>query len=88
MMVLLTWTVNVTAEEMSFDSKDLRSLSPSQRRKIIGKDIAMIFKELTSSLNPCFTVGFQIKERLSLNLASTVPSNYLSRSALLMLQKV
>lgn len=68
MMGLLPWTAKVTAEQMSFDGKDLRSLSPSQRRKIMGKDMAMIFQEPMSSLNPCFTVGFQIKEALKLHL--------------------
>ncbi|MCB1434133.1 MAG: ABC transporter ATP-binding protein, partial [Alphaproteobacteria bacterium] len=36
--------------------------------KIIGKDIAMIFQEPMSSLNPCFTVGFQITEALKAHL--------------------
>ena len=36
----------------------------AERRKIIGKDIAMIFQEPMASLNPCFTVGFQIEEML------------------------
>src|SRR4029079_3476189 len=35
------------------------------RRRIIGKDIAMIFQEPMTSLNPCFTVGFQIMETLN-----------------------
>ena len=40
------------------------TLSPRERRKIIGKDMAMIFQEPMASLNPCFTVGFQIEEAL------------------------
>jgi dipeptide transport system ATP-binding protein len=39
-------------------------MSPADRRKIIGRDIAMIFQEPVASLNPCFTVGFQIVETL------------------------
>jgi dipeptide transport system ATP-binding protein len=39
-------------------------MSDSERRKIIGKDISMIFQEPIASLNPCFTVGFQIDEVL------------------------
>jgi dipeptide transport system ATP-binding protein len=42
-----------------------------ERRKIIGKDIAMIFQEPMSSLNPCFTVGFQIDEALKTHTSST-----------------
>jgi dipeptide transport system ATP-binding protein len=36
-----------------------------ERRKIIGKDISMIFQEPMTSLNPCFTVGYQITEVLA-----------------------
>ncbi|MGL4488576.1 MAG: ABC transporter ATP-binding protein, partial [Rhizobiaceae bacterium] len=36
--------------------------------KIIGKDMAMIFQEPMSSLNPCFTVGFQIGESLKVHM--------------------
>ena len=43
-------------------------MSASERRKIIGKDIAMIFQEPMASLNPCFTVGFQIEEVLRFHL--------------------
>lgn len=68
MMGLLPWTATVTADAMLFDGQDLRALSPRQRRRIIGKDMAMIFQEPMSSLNPCFTVGFQIKEALRIHL--------------------
>jgi dipeptide transport system ATP-binding protein len=61
LMGLLPWTARITADRLDFDGTDLRSLTARQRRKIIGKDIAMIFQEPMSSLNPCFTVGFQIK---------------------------
>ncbi|GAA0288132.1 ABC transporter ATP-binding protein [Rhodovulum strictum] len=68
LMGLLPWTATVTADEMRFDGQDLRAMSPRTRRRIIGKDIAMIFQEPMSSLNPCFTVGFQIKEGLKKHL--------------------
>ncbi|HDR27865.1 ABC transporter ATP-binding protein [Rhodovulum sp.] len=68
LMGLLPWTATVTADEMSFDGQDLRKLAPRTRRRFIGKDIAMIFQEPMSSLNPCFTVGFQIKEGLKKHL--------------------
>ena len=63
-MGLLPWTATITADRMAFEGRDLREITPAERRKIIGKDIAMIFQEPMSSLNPCFTVGFQIKEAL------------------------
>ena len=63
-MGLLPWTATVTADRMDFDGKDLRRLPAKARRRIVGRDMAMIFQEPMSSLNPCFTVGFQIREML------------------------
>ena len=68
LMGLLPWTATITADEMRFEGLDLAGLSARERRKIIGKDMAMIFQEPMSSLNPCFTVGFQIKEALRIHL--------------------
>lgn len=68
LMGLLPWTAKVEADRMTFDGKDISGISRRQRRKIIGKDISMIFQEPMSSLNPCFTVGFQIGETLKEHL--------------------
>ncbi|MFY5692072.1 ABC transporter ATP-binding protein [Acinetobacter baumannii] len=51
-----------------FEGKDLLGLSRTEIRKICGKDIAMIFQEPMSSLNPVFTVGNQIAEVLCLHM--------------------
>lgn len=67
-MGLLPWTATITADEMSFEGRDLTKISPRERRSIIGKEMAMIFQEPMSSLNPCFTVGYQIKEALRIHL--------------------
>jgi dipeptide transport system ATP-binding protein len=67
-MGLLPPTATVTADRMAFDGGDLLALSPVQRRRLAGKEIAMIFQEPMSSLNPCFTVGFQIGEALKTHL--------------------
>ena len=67
-MGLLPSTATVTADKMEFEGLDLLTMSPADKRKIIGKDIAMIFQEPIASLNPCFTVGFQIEEVLSKHL--------------------
>ena len=67
-MGLLPWTARVTADKLTFEGRDLLTMGAQERRKIIGKDIAMIFQEPTSSLNPCFTVGFQLKEALKTHL--------------------
>jgi len=67
-MGLLPWTARVTAERMEFAGRSLLGMSPADRRRIVGKDIAMIFQEPMSSLNPCFTVGFQLTEALKTHL--------------------
>jgi dipeptide transport system ATP-binding protein len=67
-MGLLPKTATVTADSMSFNGQDLLAMTPEQRRKIIGRDIAMIFQEPIASLNPCFTVGFQIEEVLRVHM--------------------
>ena len=67
-MGLLPNSATVFADKMKFENIDLRSLSNDQRRKVIGKDIAMIFQEPIASLNPCFTVGFQLTESLKTHL--------------------
>ncbi|MGK8639693.1 ABC transporter ATP-binding protein [Brucella anthropi] len=63
-MGLLPKTATVTADTMTFDGKDLQAMSDKERRKIIGRDISMIFQEPVASLNPCFTVGYQLEEVL------------------------
>ena len=67
-MGLLPDTATITADEMTFDGKDLLAMSPQERRRVIGREITMIFQEPVASLNPSFTVGFQIEEVLRLNL--------------------
>jgi dipeptide transport system ATP-binding protein len=67
-MGLLPWTARITADRMLFQGKDIQKLNPADRRKLIGKDIAMIFQEPVASLNPCFTVGFQIEEVLRIHM--------------------
>ncbi|UJW77351.1 ABC transporter ATP-binding protein [Rhizobium sp. SL42] len=67
-MGLLPWTAKITADRMLFLGRDIQGMSPSDRRKLIGKDVAMIFQEPVASLNPCFTVGFQIEEVLKLHM--------------------
>ncbi|GAB3389288.1 ABC transporter ATP-binding protein [Massilia agri] len=54
-----------------FDGRELLALPPSARRELCGKDIAMIFQEPMSSLNPVFTVGYQIGEVLRRHMGMT-----------------
>jgi dipeptide transport system ATP-binding protein len=68
LMGLLPWTATVQAERMCFDDHDLAALTPKQRRAIVGRDVSMIFQEPITSLNPCFTVGYQVGEVLGAHL--------------------
>ncbi|MBL8598493.1 MULTISPECIES: ABC transporter ATP-binding protein [unclassified Devosia] len=68
LMGLLPPSATVTADRMTFDGKDMLTMSRTDRRKIVGKDIAMIFQEPIASLNPCFTIGFQLEETLRFHL--------------------
>ena len=52
------------ASSIVFDGRELLTMSVGERRALCGKEIAMIFQEPMSSLNPVFTVGFQIGEVL------------------------
>ena len=63
-MGLLPPVAEVSADAVLFEGRDLLTLTPGQRRRIAGKEMAMIFQEPIASLNPCFTVGFQIEETL------------------------
>ncbi|MBP1848793.1 ABC transporter ATP-binding protein [Rhizobium halophytocola] len=67
-MGLLPDTAKITADTMLFQGTDIQQMSAAERRKLIGKDMAMIFQEPVASLNPCFTVGFQIEEVLRIHM--------------------
>ncbi len=67
LMGLVPFPGKVNAKKLSFNGRDLLTIPAKERRKIIGKDVAMIFQEPTTSLNPCFTVGFQLAETLRMH---------------------
>lgn len=54
----------IVSGEVLMDGKDLTKLSKEQMQHINGKDVAMIFQEPMTSLNPVFTVGDQIMESI------------------------
>ncbi len=71
LMGLIAYPGRVTADRLKFGDTDLLTLNNKDRRKITGKDIAMVFQEPMTSLNPCFTVGFQIMETLNVHEGGT-----------------
>lgn len=54
--------------EIWFDGRNLLELSDPEMRAVRGAEIAMVFQDPMTSLNPVFTVGFQITEALKLHL--------------------
>lgn len=58
----------VKADQLQFDGHDMLSLKGKQRRKIVGKDLSMVFQDPMTALNPSFTVGYQIEEVLRQHL--------------------
>ena len=63
-MGLIDFPGRVSAKGLSFEGKDLLSLAPKEKQELIGADIAMIFQDPMTSLNPAYTVGFQIMEAI------------------------
>jgi peptide/nickel transport system ATP-binding protein len=58
----------VTRGKIMFEGRDLLSLSEPEMRNVRGKDIAMVFQDPMSSLNPVKTIGAQINEVLTRHL--------------------
>ena len=54
--------------EINFDGRDLLKISDAEMRDVRGNDIAMVFQEPMTSLNPVLTIGAQIRESLQLHL--------------------
>ena len=57
----------IVAGDIRFEGRDLLELSNREMRDVRGNDIAMIFQDPMTSLNPVFTVGEQIAEALRLH---------------------
>ena len=66
-MRLISPPGKIVSGEIIFDGKDLLKFSDEEMRQIRGDDIAMIFQDPMTSLNPVFTVGEQIAEALRLH---------------------
>jgi dipeptide transport system ATP-binding protein len=64
---LVEFPGRVRATRMMFAGRDLTRVSGAERRALVGKDLAMIFQDPVSSLDPCYTVGYQIMEALAVH---------------------
>ncbi|WP_033288118.1 ABC transporter ATP-binding protein [Amycolatopsis jejuensis] len=54
----------ITGGSIRYRGEDLLTASADRRREVRGAEIAMIFQDALSALNPVFTIGFQIEEQL------------------------
>jgi dipeptide transport system ATP-binding protein len=68
LMGLIAYPGRVRARRINFAGRDLAMLSERERRHLTGRDMAMIFQEPATSLNPCFSIGFQLTETLRQHL--------------------
>ncbi len=68
MGLLPTPPATINAGAIRFRDRDLLRLSPEERRRVRGREIAMVFQEPSRYLNPAFRVGSQITEVLELHL--------------------
>jgi len=57
----------VRAERLAFAGRDLQRMSAAERRALLGGEIGMIFQDPMTSLNPSFTVAFQLMEAIALH---------------------
>ncbi|MFW6358368.1 MAG: ABC transporter ATP-binding protein [Chroococcales cyanobacterium] len=91
-MGLISKPGRITGGEIRFrpnkdsDAIDLLRLSDEKRRQYRGGEIAMIFQEPMSSLNPVFTIGFQLTEAIKQH--QTVSDSEARRKAIASLQEV
>src|SRR5438067_2261702 len=63
-MGLVEFPGRVRAKRLAFAGRDLLTLTGAQHRQLVGKEMAMIFQDPLASLNPCYTVAFQLMETL------------------------
>ncbi|MFD0992237.1 ABC transporter ATP-binding protein [Tenacibaculum geojense] len=75
-----------TSGEIIFDNQDLLKTSEKNFRNIRGKEIAMIFQEPMSSLNPSLTCGFQVAEILQQH--TNLTTNEIKEEVISLFEKV
>ena len=86
LMGLIDYPGRVRAQRMDFDGRDLATMPDRDRRSLLGRDIAMIFQDPMTSLNPCFTVEYQLIETLRAHQGGSRKA--LREKALALLQQV
>ncbi|MCX7172812.1 MAG: ATP-binding cassette domain-containing protein [Proteobacteria bacterium] len=86
LMGLIDFPGRVSAGRMAFAGRDLLGLTERERHAMLGRDIAMIFQDPMTSLNPCFTVAYQLMETLRVHQGGS--KRQLREQALTLLKQV
>ena len=71
LMRLLPAAARIAGGRVLLDGRDLLALSEREMRRVRGKDIAMVFQEPMTSLDPSFTIGYQMTETVLAHDAGT-----------------
>lgn len=87
MRLIATPPGKIEAGEINFKGEDLLKASEARMRQIRGNEVAMIFQEPMTSLNPVFTIGMQIEEAIELH-QSDLTSAQIKEKAIAMLKLV
>jgi oligopeptide/dipeptide ABC transporter ATP-binding protein len=69
----------ITAGAIQFQQRDLTQLSDRDLREIRGRDMGMVFQDPLSSLDPLFTIGWQIAEAIKLHFPRTADATIRER---------
>ena len=88
LMRLLPPNGEITAGRAVFKSQDLLTLSEEQMRRLRGRELAMIFQDPLTSLNPTFTIGTQMVDVEKAHLRGRADGDELRRRAMEMLEQV
>jgi dipeptide transport system ATP-binding protein len=67
LMGLVDYPGRVLARRMAFGGNDLLAMRAGARRSLAGRELAMIFQDPLGSLDPCYTVGYQLDEAVRLH---------------------
>lgn len=86
LMGLLPNTAKISADKLEFAGKGVLALSEREKQKMRGSDVAMIFQDPMTSLNPCFTVEFQLTETIRVHRGGSKQEN--RRRAIALLEQV
>ncbi len=83
---LLAPTAEISAKEILYKGEDISRLTKKRMRRVRGKEIAMIFQDPMTSLNPLMTIGNQVAEMIRQH--SRLSASKVKRRVLSLLEKV